>query len=393
MSRGLLGPYYVNMGKIYVFPTISTGLGHLRVTSAIIDSSPDGASLYLFDTKSKAASYLHLLTSRNPLLRRVLLWTQNGVPELVFTLIYKYVLCKSSQSMAKRLGSYIRKLPKGDIELVCTHFGIAHQVSHQKDYLEKFTGRKVKVTTVVTDDSPQLLWAVECDLLVAPSLKTANKLEKNLSRGKTKVVVCDYPLSPWIKVGLTAKERVLRFEQLIFKREVNVLIPISGAAVHLDWYRSFIESVEKLNLSAKFYIVSRSGKSTKLFLDWAKDRPDCQVYSDKSDWEVIKIYNRLIHENVFACEITKPSEHTFKSILSINQRGGMPMLFASPVGRQEYDNLDFVKRLGLLNKRNHLLSSDPKIASRQLKDLLNKVGELGKIDSLKPSSGHIWSYL
>lgn len=381
------------MGKIYVFPTIATGLGHLRVSSAIIDSSPDGASLYLFDTKSEAATYLHLLTSRNPLLRRVLLWTQNGIPEVIFTKIYRYVLCRSSLEMAKRLGSYIRKLPMGDVEIVCTHFGVAHQISHQKEFLENFTGRRIKTTTVVTDDSPQLLWAVECDLLIAPSVKTASKLEKIIRGGKTRVIVCDYPLSPWVKVKLGAKERALRFEQLVFKTEVNVLIPISGAAVHLDWYMSFIESAQRLYPNVRFYVVSRSSKSTKSFLDWAKARESCYVYTNKSDWEVIKLYNRLIHETVFACEITKPSEHAFKSILSINQRGGMPILFAPPVGRQEYDNLDFVKRLGLMNKRNYLLSLDPRIASSQLKEFLGKVSKLGKIDSLKTSSGEVWNHL
>lgn len=381
------------MSKIYLFPTITTGLGHLRVSSAIIDSSPDGANLYLFDTKSEVATYLHLLTSRSPFLRGVLLWTQNGIPEIIFTLIYKYILCRNSAQMAKRLGSYIRKLPAGDIEIVCTHFGIAHQVSYEKKFLESFTGRKIGTTTVVTDDSPQILWAVESDQLIAPSVKTATKLEKRLKNKNTKVVVCDYPLSPWIKVKLGTRERVLRFEQFTRKRQINILIPISGAAVHLEWYRSFIESLEGIGLLAKFYIVSKSTSSTKKFLSWAKTKQSCKVFDGRSDWEVIKVYNRLIHEVTFGCEVTKPSEHTFKSILSVNQRGGMPMFFAPPVGRQEYDNLDFVKRIGLLNKRNYTLSTDPVASASQFIDCLQKVGETENLDGVRRSTSQIWDHL
>ena len=42
--------------------------------------------------------------------------------------------------------------------------------------------------------------------------------------------------------------------------------------------------------------------------------------------------------------MTKPSEQAFKALISPNQVGGVILLFTNPVGRQEYDNLNFLKR-------------------------------------------------
>jgi len=59
---------------------------------------------------------------------------------------------------------------------------------------------------------------------------------------------------------------------------------------------------------------------------------------------VVDAYDKLYNEEVIALEVTKPSEQAFKALLSTNLRGGSVLLFSTPVGKQEFDNLNFLQR-------------------------------------------------
>ena len=52
--------------------------------------------------------------------------------------------------------------------------------------------------------------------------------------------------------------------------------------------------------------------------------------------------------SILSLEITKPSEQCIKTLFHPKQRGGVILLLTEPVGKQEYDNLDYLRRNKLI---------------------------------------------
>jgi hypothetical protein len=69
---------------------------------------------------------------------------------------------------------------------------------------------------------------------------------------------------------------------------------------------------------------------------------------------------------VISFEITKPSEQCFKALLPVSSAGGVTLLLSDPVGRQEYDNLAFLKRYGYMNSRAFSISNDPLVSAEMI---------------------------
>jgi len=59
---------------------------------------------------------------------------------------------------------------------------------------------------------------------------------------------------------------------------------------------------------------------------------------------VVDAYDDLFDEYVLSLEVTKPSEQSFKALLGTRSKGGVILLFSEPVGKQEFDNIDFLQR-------------------------------------------------
>lgn len=78
---------------------------------------------------------------------------------------------------------------------------------------------------------------------------------------------------------------------------------------------------------------------------------------------------------VFALEITKPSEQTFKVLLNPKQVGGVIMLFSQPVGRQEYDNLSFMRRFSLIPSEEEQYILDDMLKNKKYDSVLSTFGE------------------
>jgi hypothetical protein len=60
-----------------------------------------------------------------------------------------------------------------------------------------------------------------------------------------------------------------------------------------------------------------------------------------------------------ALEIVKPSEQSFKSLLTPSQRGGVILLLTQAIGKQEQDNLNFLSDHHLLPERAIKLTNNP----------------------------------
>lgn len=66
------------------------------------------------------------------------------------------------------------------------------------------------------------------------------------------------------------------------------------------------------------------------------------------DKEIVHKYEEIYKEFPISLEITKPSEQSFKALLECTMQGASLLLFSEPIGRQEKDNLNFLRRSNLI---------------------------------------------
>lgn len=331
---------------LIVLTFAKAGLGHLRVAYALMDGLPKEARVVLFSTRDEATTFMHRLTSVNPVARELAEALQYGIAERIFTAVYTRVLRLRAKSLLPQIEATIGNLkprPKRVI-FVATHFGLAHQLGELKHALS-LSGVDVKLVVVVTDDSPQRAWSVpNADLTIVPSRLT----ELRLKAPNSKVV--HYPLS--LKLGHELKKSKLEYK---FKQadpeskvKIKMSLPVSGAAVGLDFYTQLALKLKEVNNRFAFYITSRDSAYTKDFLNRMENLEIAKVYKYEYDRLVVANYHKVIKNNTVLYEVTKPSEQAFKALYAPHQLGGVILLFTQPVGRQEYDNMWFLARQRLI---------------------------------------------
>ena len=331
---------------LIVLTFAKAGLGHLRVAYALMEGLPKGARVSLFSSLDSTTTFMHRLSSNNPVFRELAEALQYGVAERVFTSIYTHILrlrAKALQPQVEAMLTGLKPSPKR-VVFVSTHFGLAHQISAIKPDLEA-EGFEVKLVVVVTDDSPQQAWSVPgADLTIVPSRLTGLRL------GAPHTEVVHYPLS--LKLGHELKESKFEYKfkqaQAQSKVKIKVSLPVSGAAVGLDFYRELAMRLNELESRFRFYVTSRDSAYTKQFLAEMGKLAYTEVYSHSYDRLVVVGYEKVMQKNTLALEVTKPSEQAFKALYTPRQTGGVILLFTQPVGRQEYDNLWFLARNNLI---------------------------------------------
>ena len=79
-----------------------------------------------------------------------------------------------------------------------------------------------------------------------------------------------------------------------------------------------------------------------------KVRDYVTVIENNTDKKVVDSYEKLYQDEIIGLEIVKPSEQSFKTLFTSNQRGGAILLLNQAVGRQEQDNLNFLSDHKLL---------------------------------------------
>jgi hypothetical protein len=125
---------------------------------------------------------------------------------------------------------------------------------------------------------------------------------------------------------------------------INVVVPISGAAVGLTYYIELIRELFKLSSRFKFWVLVRKASYTDFFVMMLLRMPGVNIIVGKNDAEMINLYELIYKQNLIHIEITKPSEQAFKAILEPSMVGGSILLFSAPVGRQEVENIEFLRR-------------------------------------------------
>lgn len=337
---------------VLVLALAKAGLGHLRVTKALHEGLPSNAHAILLGSQDDAITGLHRITSVDPSLRRVMEWVQRGAPQDVFTYFYRNWLRDKTKLVYQQLETILDQqvgLPK-TLLIVSTHFGLAHQIAAIKETLEKERGIKVVLVNVVTDDSPQHIWAIGgADLVFVPSKRTKNALEKyhesQRMPGAT-YVTAPYVVSPHLAEELTSSQMEERREQArpASQSQIRMAIPISGAAVQLTYFTRLMDALGAKSERYRFYVVSKQSKHTASFIQQLLSRDDTELLVSDKDREVVDVYEELYESKRVLLEVTKPSEQSFKALLPPNRVGGSILLFSDPVGRQEYDNVNFLRR-------------------------------------------------
>ncbi len=345
---------------LIVFAYAQAGLGHMRVADALYDGLPSGSHAVLLSSRDKRVTYLHRITSIHPLFRWLLEIFQNGGPEELFTRVVRVILARGNSIPYEELSQILHQqidLPS-TILIVATHFGLAHQFAAVKEDFAKTHGVRVVLVVVVTDDSPQKVWAVPgADLIFCPSSTTKNALEayhRTLDpTSRTRYIASPYMITPSFAIAISSAAHQTRKAACdpSSLEPISVAVPVSGAAVQLDFLLNVIADLSRRSERFHFEVVSKESMFTAQFLHQLAAEPRVTTHVAKWDRMIIEQYEGLYRNTVITAEITKPSEQAFKALLSPRQVGGSILLFSEPVGRQERDNLAFFRRHDLIPSR------------------------------------------
>ncbi len=345
---------------VLVFAQAATGLGHLRVTEALRLALPPSVNGTLLNTPAGRDVAIHSLTSSRPILTKFLEYTQSGWREDAYIPLMNAFYRSGVHAIEKNLQTILSQsyqTPK-TLLVVATHYGTAYQIGLLKKIFEKKKNIRMILIVVVTDDSPQKVWAIPgADVTFVPSSHTKKILEEYAKSKKSlqtnTFVVSPYILSPRLCVPLSVRQKERRRIQYLSENSHTPIfsIPVSGAAVQLDYLRRIIRGIHQTWNTAQFHIVAHTSRRADTFFSTVRHIPNVVIQASDSQRETIALYDYVFTEHAVGFEITKPSEQAFKAMIPPGDNGGAILLFSKPVGRQEYDNLSFLRRHGRIPSR------------------------------------------
>ncbi len=350
--------YSKSMSAQIVITTAPTGLGHIRVTNALVSGLPAGEKAHILGVQDESISFTYHLISTNYYLRKILEFTQtNPTAEKIVTPLLAYIQTRKVNETIQQLQHIITSENADKLIIVSTHAFIAHKISRIIRHNQ--VNIPVYHAVVVTDDSPQRFWMVDADSIFVPSFQTKTKLEtlfKEEHRKAPPITVAPYPINPKYCQLLEKPVLFNKTEQLTpdNPQKARICIPVSGAAVQLDFYKDLINELTCPDTRAecrefKFSIVTREGNYTRPFIEYFRENPEVIFHIGANDMQTVQLYDRLYEQvNPPSLEITKPSEQCFKVLTRPDTIAGPILLLTEPVGRQEYDNINYLERFKFL---------------------------------------------
>jgi len=342
---------------LVILTSSPAGLGHLRVTDALQEGLPQGVQNFVLSSSDPNITYLHRLSSINPILRQIQYLVQyHPLIEQLFTNLYRSQQRGHTKEISNQLISLLNihhSTPK-KVLIITTHFGLAHKIAQVKDRVEKKTKIKLLLYVIVTDDTFQKVWAVDgADYLVVPSKTIKKKYLKYFLRKRLKppkLIINPYPISPKFipKIEKTFLERKKQFS-IKSSAPTQLLIPISGAAVQLKFFQKIIPTLCHCSKPFQITVVLKVAPYTHRFQRLLPHLKHLTLATSNTDRGTVDLYQEAFFKSPPpALEITKPSEQAFKVLLEPNQVGGVILLFTNPIGKQEEDNLKFLSRHQLI---------------------------------------------
>jgi len=332
------------------------GLGHLRVTDALYHGLPTNTAPMLLGAQASSISNMYRFVSINPISRHVMEIVQSPPWDSFVAYVLRRNLRFQSKHLYQQLKTILneRFVVSKTVLLVAAHPDHGHQLGAIKEKLAREMDIDIFLVVQVTDDSPQPSWYVqEADLIFVPSPYTREHLltyaKNNLLR-QVPIVVTAYPISPLLTQTFAEEFYEKRKMQMNPSSQtiIHMTVPVSGAAVGVDFLSQYIQSLHTESKRFNFHVVSRDASYTRPFLTEMEGLTYVQCATSPHDRTTIDNYERMFTEQVISLEVTKPSEQAFKALATPKQRGGVLLLLAKPVGRQEYDNLHFLRNHGLM---------------------------------------------
>ncbi len=339
-----------------IFATSPTGLGHLRVTDALYHGLPKDTMPILLGAQDPSVSAMYRFVSIHPFTRKAMELVELPPLNKPFAVLGRMVIRSQTTLLYQQLKTILSErltVPK-KVLLVATHTTLGHQLGAIKSRLEKEMGITIVLVVQVTDDSPQPIWYVhDADVLFVPSQYTRTKLltyARDVHLPIVPVIVSAYPISPKFAEILSAEEQQERLQQVdpAGTKKIHISLPISGAAVGISFSAGYIKAMHQLSQRYYFHVTSREAKYTSDLIQSLSSLSYVKLYTSPFDMKTVDNYEKAYSETTMAIEVTKPSEQAFKTLATPKERGGVVMLFAHPVGGQEYDNLQFLRNHGLM---------------------------------------------
>jgi len=339
-----------------IFATSPTGLGHLRVTDALYHGLPKDTSPVLLGAQDPSVGAIYRFVSIHPLTRRLMELVELPPLDIPFAYYGRMILRSRINLLYQQLKTILseRLVVSKTVLVVVTHTILGQQLGAIKMKLANELGIKIILVVQVTDDSPQPIWYnYDADLILVPSQFTKEHLLSYAKKTKLPLVpveVIAYPISPLLAEDLSAhafSERLEQFNPDSLKN-IQISVPVPGAAVGTSFMATYINILHQFSQRFMFHVISREARYTKPFLQDMSQLPYVKLYTSLHDRTTVDNYEQVLRESPIAFEITKPSEQAFKALATPKQRGGVILLFAQPIGGQEYDNLHFLRNHGLM---------------------------------------------
>ena len=332
-----------------------TGLGHIRVTESLEKSIPSWVEKVFIRELDEVLVKAHGAgsSSLGKFLQEQL---QYGLWQYITTPLLRLLFWITSARYAQKVIQQVSKHQSADhILFICTHFAPAHRLSYFLPFWRlRYPKKTFHLIVQVTDDSPQYIWYVPgADLTLVPSRVTKIVLEKYAKRLRMSlhsIQVSPYPVSSFLNVPLSKAECEDRQMQLdpLHPALLHICIPVSGAVVGTGFLLELMKLLHQRIPKTFFHVVCRETDGAQPFLQEMQKLPFIKTYTGFRPADVVDVYERLYRSQIISLEITKPSEQAFKTLLSPATKGGVSMLFTEPVGRQEKDNLNYMRREFLL---------------------------------------------
>lgn len=344
-----------NRKLLLVLAYAPAGLGHLRVTDALYHGLPETVNPVVLGSQDTSIQSIHRLTSVNPVGKAIFDWLQEGPYSEQSNKLYRDSLRANHRDtydeMTRLLSERLERPEK--ILVACTHFGLAHKLAAIKEELQQREHVRMVLAVCVTDDTFQHIWYIDgADLLVVPSAYTRRKyVEYGQHVGNMpRIEVVPYPLHPRLAEKLDEPQLAAKTRQVDpnSAEPIHVSIPISGAAVGTTYVSALMAALRERSERFIFHVVCKDAPFTQEFLSELAGKAWIDVRAGKEDRQVVDSYDVLIETQTLAFEVTKPSEQTFKCLAGTSARGGVILLFTQPVGTQEFENMDFLRRYGLV---------------------------------------------
>lgn len=371
-----------------VFTYAPAGFGHIRVADALMESTPASYRQATFSPSDLSIESIHRLMSLNPMARNFTQWVQQGAPQRIFTRFYRKYLRQKAENFLLEFISLIKsqEVKPDKVVIISTHFGLAHQLGEIKKKLENILSIEIKLVVQVTDDSPQYIWYVDsADLIIVPSIGTKRALEKYALEEhlyKTNIQVAPYPILADFARTLSPKNQTIRGLQYDPEHNspIHVVIPVSGAAVGMKFFLHLMLWLNARSERFVFHVVCRKAPFTEEFIKSISNKEYVSLYVTESYAEMVRMYNMVYANNVISAEITKPSEQAFKALLKNTSMGGSFIFFASPVGRQEMDNLNFLRKHNFISlSSEHTRGLQLPVGSKSAADFIWKLYSNGTL--------------